>query len=523
MVITIFDALGIQDYLFGSNRLADNIGASFLVNRALTTWPLEAARELGGLKVNPSSGEFPMSPGMLEGAPFQLELIYSAGGNAIFLVSDLETAKKLAATYSRRLLEEAPGLAVACFHHKVSSESIVLGQELLQAIQGLVDSKTNRISGSPLLGWGVTQMCASGTEEPALFFDTSKNRLLGPTALAKFRNCLQAKDHLRGFLKENIPVGYDLPSELDDLGRSRGKKSYIGVVHLDGNGIGKQLQSILCDTASGSNQAHLKRIREFSDDVKKAGERAIRAAVSKCIQDLDSKERTVASGLSLASDPNKGNLFLPIRPLVYGGDDMTFVCDGRIALDLAVTCLKSFSEDGSRYACAGVALVKSHYPFSRAYALAEELCRNAKKELQRRNMEGAALDWQIFSGGPMVPVELLRKREFMAQDGKRLTCRPYSVLPGKPGHIGDWRSFRDRLLLPLQRDKPWVNTHSRLKGLVQYLRQGSAATRLILDAWRIKGYAMPEYCTAGLMDGFFADATPYVDAVELLDFMVPMS
>lgn len=523
MVITIFDALGIQGYLFGSNRLADNIGASFLVNRALTTWPIEAAAELEEVKVNPRKGEALVTPGMLDGATYQLELIYSAGGNAVFLVSDLETAKRLATAYSRKLLEKAPGLEVACYNHEVSSESFVLGQELLRAMQGLAEAKENRIVGGALLGLGVTQMCASGTEEPAVFFDPAKKRFLGPAAWAKFLNCRHAKDHLRGFLREEIPPGYDLPDELDYLGRSRGEKSYIGVVHLDGNGIGKELQSILSDTDSGSNQAHLMRIREFSDDVGKAGKRAIRAAVSMCIRNLEMEEGEVASSLSLATDPNNGNLFLPIRPLVYGGDDITFVCDGRIALDLAVTCLKSFSEDGSRYACAGVALVKSHYPFSRAYALAEELCRNAKKELQRRNMEGAALDWQIFSGGPMVPVELLRKREFVAQDGKRLTCRPYSVLPGKPGHIGDWTTFRDRLLLPVQRDKLWVNAHSRLKGLVQYLRQGSAATRLILDTWRIKGYAMPEYCTAGLADGFFADSTPYLDAVELLDFMIPMS
>src|SRR5262249_55209954 len=32
-------------------------------------------------------------------------------------------------------------------------------------------------------------------------------------------------------------------------------------------------------------------------------------------------------------------VYLPIRPILLGGDDLTFVCDGRVALDLAATAL----------------------------------------------------------------------------------------------------------------------------------------------------------------------------------------
>jgi len=36
------------------------------------------------------------------------------------------------------------------------------------------------------------------------------------------------------------------------------------------------------------------------------------------------------------------------------------------------------------YACAGIAVVKSHYPISRAVELAEELAASAKKYIQDR-------------------------------------------------------------------------------------------------------------------------------------------
>lgn len=76
--------------------------------------------------------------------------------------------------------------------------------------------------------------------------------------------------------------------------------------------------------------------------------------------------------------------FLPLRPVLLGGDDITCLCDGRIALDLAETALKEFArhpvphlgpdgEETSLTACAGVALVKAHAPVHRSYELAEDL------------------------------------------------------------------------------------------------------------------------------------------------------
>jgi len=41
MCITILDAMRIQDYVFGGNRLQDNIDASELVEKVLNEWPIE--------------------------------------------------------------------------------------------------------------------------------------------------------------------------------------------------------------------------------------------------------------------------------------------------------------------------------------------------------------------------------------------------------------------------------------------------------------------------------------------------
>ena len=102
---------------------------------------------------------------------------------------------------------------------------------------------------------------------------------------------------------------------------------------------------------------------------------------------------------------------LPDPAVIAGGDDMTFICDGRIALDLASFAIKHYGKQrvsgiGNVAACAGVHIVRSHTPIIRAYKLAESLCRNAKTLVKTiadagMSVEGAeaAVDWHIARSG----------------------------------------------------------------------------------------------------------------------------
>ena len=44
--VTVLDTTGIQPYIFGSNRLRENIGASYLVSQATDNWAREALNTL---------------------------------------------------------------------------------------------------------------------------------------------------------------------------------------------------------------------------------------------------------------------------------------------------------------------------------------------------------------------------------------------------------------------------------------------------------------------------------------------
>lgn len=94
----------------------------------------------------------------------------------------------------------------------------------------------------------------------------------------------------------------------------------------------------------------------------------------------------------------------------------------------------------------------------------------------------------------------------------------------------DWSSFRgnrraegpEGLLLTLQEDEKWKKAHSRLKGLAAHLKKGAGASHIVLEKWGVDGYDLPKYSSANLSDGFYNDQTPFLDALELLDFFVPL-
>ena len=522
MVITVFDARRIQEYIFGSNRLIENIGASYLVSQALNDLPLKAASEISSNYTDKI-----------------IEPLYCAGGNSLFMCTDIDIAKIFAREFSTLLHENAPGIEVACFHHQISEENFNTGEEIWNALSGMASSKNEQIAGTPITGFGVTERCASGNEEIAIIKDPYQpNRMLGPAAFGKISNSSQAKEHLGAFLKTELPEDCELPLMLDHLGRSRGEKSYLGVVHIDGNGIGKMLQKKLrIDVRNIHNQQNqIKEIKEYSDKISETGANAVRSIMEQVSSNWDPAKKLYANQLDLHWDTDKAVMYLPFRPIVYGGDDITFVCDGRIALDLAATCLKAFhnQENGlGLYACAGVAIIKSHYPFFRAYRLAEDLCTNAKKAVIDRGINsgtGSAMDWQIISGGPISPIEKLREREYTISGGIKLTCRPYFILPSAPRQMNDWDSFRDGLLQVIQgnfstdESLKWAEAHSRLKSLMPHINKGPDYTKLILAQWKQMGYRLPDYCNNNLLtSGFDANKTPFVDALELLDFFVPLT
>ncbi|MBK8184408.1 MAG: hypothetical protein IPK63_16655 [Candidatus Competibacteraceae bacterium] len=275
----------------------------------------------------------------------------------------------------------------------------------------------------------------------------------------------------------------------------------------------------------------------------------MRAALDWVIANLNGITDVDKGGFKLSLDKKKNPCF-PVRPIVYGGDDITLVCDARFALDLAAELLRAWHHHTGdllgepAHACAGIALVRVHYPFYRAYQLAEDLCKKTKQYLRDRqkkygeSADISALDWEFIAGAGLAMHDQRRKDDlYRAASDKQeqLHARPYYVIGNLPAtrSYQDWNWFRNTLVHALQQQE---ETHTRFKELADVLHQGASVTKIHLDRWRdrfglsraeergskMDGLWLPEPKHLPMSDGFPNNETPYLDAIELMDRILPL-
>jgi hypothetical protein len=241
--------------------------------------------------------------------------------------------------------------------------------------------------------------------------------------------------------------------------------------------------------------------------------------------------------------------FLPFRPLVFGGDDVTFVCDGRLGISLAVEYMQQFEKQteaiiGEKLtACAGIAIVKSHYPFARAYDLADGLCSSAKKYRQQQGLDASCLDWHFALTGLSGDIGEIRKREYTTYQkpeelkkpdaryhGESLTLRPLT-LNGNPKEtqrsfnvvLNGVKAFQDLELKPEEEPK-WSTRRNKVKALREALRDGPAGVRRFRTMYGLE--KLPEIDASKNSDfqsgGWWTDWCGYFDAIEMMDWFIPM-
>lgn len=504
-VLTLLDTLAIQSFVFATNRLRDAVGGSALVER-LDRWVQDVC------------------------APQRLLV---AGGNALLRFDNENDARSAIARLSRAAHDDAPGLEFAVAH--LAYESGKLAGALIQIRDVLQKAKFARRPSAPLLGLGVTASCVE-THHPATALDNG--RPIAATLAARRRpEIVAAWDRFLpsdadAFTREGGPsLRLRFPTELDNLGRTRDDRSLLGVVHLDGNGVGHRIGSWLRSQAdqNATDDDVLNGLRELSSGLAQAANAALTAVVRRTVAAIvhdphtgyEVRSRRLGRGFPLSTDD--GTVYLPVRPILLGGDDLTFVCDGRLALDLTAAALSAFEKTllpilGRVYASAGVAIARTHAPVLRVYELAEELCKSAKKRVRESRQEASALDWHIGYSSPTESLDETRRRQY----GRGVTLRPY--LLGEPGQFATWNWLSSTALGSGDdgfHGRVWSQRRSKVKDLMELARTAPAAVARGLEAWRLSA---PELkLPAGLPpDGFVEGRTPLLDAAELLDLHLPL-
>ncbi|MFB2981916.1 hypothetical protein [Microseira sp. BLCC-F43] len=538
-IATVIDPTGIQPYIFGSNRLRENIGGSYLVDRATDEWVKWALRQKFGENVY-----IPLTQPekQIDRDNLDAELVYTGGGNAVILFKDRDCAVKFTRTLSEKILREAPGLKIVVAH----SQPFEWGNSLWEVIDCLMkelERKKREYNPSvPLLGLGVTASCLS---TGLVAVDTS-DRYSVPTSYPVSREIVEklrtvdskndapANKQLIKTIFEGLDLGdYIVPYDVDDLGRTEGRSSYMAIVHADGNGMGDRFKDY--GSKSQSDRDYISRMRDLSEKVNQAGINALRKVADRVIQLAEGKLQE-----PFAITERDGKKYLPFRPIVYGGDDVTFVCDGRLGLSLAALYLKEFeaekeniSDGKDLTACAGIAIVKTHYPFARSYQLSEALCSNAKKFMRDEkerlgSSDFSAIDWHIAASGLLGSIGEIRKREYQVAEGN-LTMRPLYLQSDN-----DWRNWYDfsQVVHNFNTHPDWAGSRNKVIALREHLRQGTQKTKQFLQVYCLDKNYLPKF-TKESNDEFYQcgwtddprkneKICGYFDAIEAMEFHVPL-
>ena len=552
MRLLIVDTVGIQPYIFGSNRLRENIGASHLVAQATGEWAFDTLPESHNVK-GVTTGEIDDDKHIeCERDNLDAEVLYAAGGNVVVLFRDETTAKNFTRELSRKVLIDAPNLQLVIVQKEFDWNHKPLSQAVEELFEELASRKRSRMQAAPLLGLGVTVACRS-TGLPAVRFTDSiggdpgypaSEEIHAKIAAATKRGgkSSQADERLHRHLPH--PQGYGYPSQFDHLGGTRGQQNYLAVVHADGNGMGQRIIDIGNEFQQQvQNRDYITTLRKFSQAVEQAAQAALKGTLAKLSCCIESGYKLPHPSLedvyvSLASD-EAGQPLLPFRPIVFGGDDVTFVCDGRLGLSLATSYLERFQEEtqkrvdcrGPITASAGVAVVRTHYPFAQAYELADQLCRSAKsyrQEIKGKSSDDACLDWHFALGGITGDIKLIREREYTTRNGTKdetkLYLRPVTLGTNSHRASRSWQVVRSGV--EAFQNPAWVERRNKMKALRDVLREGKSAVERFLTMFNAGRplpdlpplVSMPDHKTKGHV----GNRCTYFDALEIADWFIPL-
>jgi hypothetical protein len=260
-------------------------------------------------------------------------------------------------------------------------------------------------------------------------------------------------------------------------------------------------------------------VRALSQSVNEAAQEALKTTVN-AIRSLPLVDGKLAGVVPVR------NGRLPFRPIVFGGDDVTFVCDGRLGLTATARYLEAFTHQtldmpsGKEHptARAGIAIVKTHFPFGQAYHLAAELARLAKFF----NDDGrySTMDWHFGINGVVSDLQTIRKRDYMAWDGQSahsLLMRPLRL----ESNSSEWRTWSNfaQLVSELQDESKYPR--NKVMALRDALRGGPKTTKRFIAA-RLLEAQLPQIPFQTANDVWIGEHCAYFDAIEAMEFFIPL-
>ncbi|PZX48291.1 Cas10/Cmr2 second palm domain-containing protein [Algoriphagus chordae] len=437
---------GIQSFIFQTNKLKEIVGGSALVEYICTQL---FKNELG--------------------SRFKEEnVIISAAGNIKYQFDDKKSCELLVKTFPKIVMDLAPGITVSQAVQVLESS-----EDFSSAIQELENKlKTQRSKANYSMNqFSPFMICETARRTGGAAISYFKNEAIDSTQIAKQDFEKRGTNDLYFDLTGKRVKVSDQTKNISDLVDKEFEgltsiKNWIGVIHADGNNLGKKLIKIY-GSSSGNDLKII--LSEFSKSLDIATKKAAKEAFDEVFDEEDTQ--------------------IKIRPIVLGGDDLTVLINGSKAVPFTSAFLEAFEcytksefvklnselkkknisfqlEEGGLTACAGIAFVKAKYPFHYGVHLAEELCAKAKKvskkiaESENEELTPSSIMFHKVQSSFVSDFDSIVKNELTTSSGTRFDFGPYFLKPQK-GYatikdLGQWVAEINLSTAPKSNLRQWL-------------------------------------------------------------------
>lgn len=403
----------IQSFIFETGKLKEIIGASEFVEQVCTV-------------------EFPR---FLGGAFKQENLIVGAAGKVIYLFEDKSSCEKTVYEFCQSVWVKMPGMKLT--QAVVELEQKFAAHTDFKLLEERLEAQNHKVANRHGMGLMISER-SRRTGGPAIKIRDEEDEYLDRNQQTKLKyqkgnNSLFEKILSHGHSYKGNPFALEPEQML--LGEDAG---WIAVVHADGNNLGRIIQAVSENATqelktSDKLEAILKSFSKLLDD---ATRQSAKDAFNKVVAPVFESE---AKGLG--SDAK-----LPLRPVILGGDDLTLIMRGELAIPFVCEYLKRFeyhtqnnfqelvtSHDlgilqNGLSACAGIAFIKPSYPLHYGIKLSDSLCSYAKRKAKEMSTSITPFSCLAFHRVQSAFVEdysQIIKKELTTSDDIKLSSGPY--------------------------------------------------------------------------------------------------
>ncbi|MCD8104836.1 MAG: hypothetical protein LUF35_07535 [Lachnospiraceae bacterium] len=276
-----------QAYIFSSNKLRDNISRSAVIAHVTSAEYFgEAAAGYYERKQNE---------------------VYCGGGHAILQFDDAEQAKGFIRAVTLDVKKRFPGLELFATIHECDQEPAA--KDIFLLIQKLERKKSVRRASFAQGSFGVeaTDSSTRSVKEPKI----NGKKAVVPSLEKDFGE---------------IPSGFAKAWEFENLGASKNESSFIAVVHVDGNAMGKRVEQIRERYGDHPWAEYSDILKQFSESI----DRDFKSTFVELCQVVAEKIHDGKLGEIELRTAQNGDYYFPVRRVITEGDDICFVTEGKL-------------------------------------------------------------------------------------------------------------------------------------------------------------------------------------------------